>query len=56
MENIRDLQCGKMSQEHSPQMAEKTSDAFLKNFCKIKDTDLSVPKPEKWTKGRRNHG
>ena len=22
----------------------------LEEFCKIKDTDLSVPKPEKWTK------
>ena len=36
MENIRDLQCGKMSQEHSPQMAEKTSDAFLKNSVRLK--------------------
>ena len=31
-----DLQCGKMSQEHSPQMAEKTSDAFLKNSVRLK--------------------
>ena len=36
MENIRDLQCGKTSQEHSPQMAEKTSDVFLKNSVRLK--------------------
>ena len=34
MENIRDLQCGKMSQEHSPQMAEKTSDVSSKKSAK----------------------
>ena len=36
MENIRDLQCGKMSQEHSPQMAEKTSDVSSKNSARLK--------------------
>ena len=36
MENIRDLQCGKMSQEHSPQMAEKTSDVSSKNSVRLK--------------------
>ena len=36
MENIRDLQCGKMSQGHSPQMAEKTSDASSKNSVRLK--------------------
>ena len=36
MENIRDSQCGKMSREHSPQMAEKISDAFLKNSVRLK--------------------
>ena len=36
MENIRDLQCGKTSQGHSPQMAEKTSSASLKNSAKLK--------------------
>ena len=36
MENIRDSQCGKMSQEHSPQMAEKTSDVSSKNSVRLK--------------------
>ena len=36
MENIRDLQCGKTSQGHSPQMAEKTSDASSKNSARFK--------------------
>ena len=36
MENIRDLQCWKTSQVHSPQMAEKTSDASSKNSARLK--------------------
>ena len=43
MENIRDLQCGKMSQELSPPTAAKTSDASSKNSAKSKSrTYLSL--------------
>ena len=36
MENIRDLQCGKTAQGHSPQIAEKISDVFSENSAKSK--------------------
>ena len=36
MENIQDLQCGKTSQGHSPQTAEKISDVFSKNSVRLK--------------------
>ena len=49
MENIRDLQCGKMSGAFSSNGGEDFR-CVLEEFCKIKDADLSVPKPEKWTK------
>lgn len=48
MANIRDSQCGRTLQEHSVQTAEKISGASSKNS--VKAPDVSVPKPEKWTK------
>ena len=48
MERNLDLSSGKMYQEHSPVIREKTSEQSLKRSAKIKDDHVSVPKPPKW--------